>query len=150
MLGKMVTSVTEVISYPINKKIFYPLTSNLIYVNIKLSLYVLVGEVSEWFKELVLKTSDPERDQGFESLPLRHISKIMEKYPRGRRGSPAKGVGRVTGARVQIPPSPPIINSFCVYRSRSFLLCYFINNWLEEHIKYPHGLTIHTNIKRKV
>ena len=29
------------------------------------------GEVSEWFKELVLKTSDPERDRGFESHPLR-------------------------------------------------------------------------------
>ena len=31
----------------------------------------------------------------------------MEKYSRGRRGAPAKGVGRETGARVQIPPSPP-------------------------------------------
>ena len=31
----------------------------------------------------------------------------MEKYSRGRRGAPAKGVGRVTGARVQIPPFPP-------------------------------------------
>ena len=31
------------------------------------------GEVSEWFKELVLKTSDLVRDQEFESLPLRHI-----------------------------------------------------------------------------
>ena len=31
------------------------------------------GEVSEWFKELVLKTSDPERDRGFESHPLRHF-----------------------------------------------------------------------------
>ena len=30
----------------------------------------------------------------------------MEKYSRGRRGAPAKGVGRVTGARVQIPLSP--------------------------------------------
>ena len=30
----------------------------------------------------------------------------MEKYSRGRRGAPAKGIGRVTGARVQIPPSP--------------------------------------------
>ena len=30
----------------------------------------------------------------------------MEKYSRGRRGAPAKGVGRETGARVQIPPSP--------------------------------------------
>ena len=31
------------------------------------------GEVSEWFKELVLKTSDPARDRGFESHPLRQI-----------------------------------------------------------------------------
>ena len=30
----------------------------------------------------------------------------LEKYSRGRRGAPAKGVGRVTGARVQIPLSP--------------------------------------------
>ena len=30
----------------------------------------------------------------------------MEKYSSGRRGAPAKGIGRVTGARVQIPPSP--------------------------------------------
>ena len=32
---------------------------------------IKAGEVSEWFKELVLKTSDPERDRGFESHPLR-------------------------------------------------------------------------------
>ena len=30
-----------------------------------------------------------------------------EKYSRGRRGAPAKGVGWETAARVQIPPSPP-------------------------------------------
>ena len=30
------------------------------------------GEVSEWFKELVLKTSDSERGRGFEYHPLRH------------------------------------------------------------------------------
>ena len=35
----------------------------------------------------------------------------LEKYSRGRRGAPAKGVGRATGARVQIPPSPPKIKS---------------------------------------
>jgi hypothetical protein len=29
----------------------------------------------------------------------------------GRRGAPAKGVGRETGARVRIPPSPPLKNS---------------------------------------
>ena len=33
-------------------------------------------------------------------------SKLLEKYSRGRRGAPAKGIGRETGARVQIPPSP--------------------------------------------
>ena len=32
--------------------------------------------------------------------------KYLEKYSSGRRGAPAKGIGRVTGARVQIPPSP--------------------------------------------
>ena len=29
------------------------------------------GEMAEWFKALVLKTSDPARDRGFESLSLR-------------------------------------------------------------------------------
>ena len=42
------------------------------------------GEVSERFKELVLKTSDSERGRGFESHPLRHIRyrnrPTMEKY----------------------------------------------------------------------
>ena len=32
--------------------------------------------------------------------------KSLEKYSRGRRGAPAKGIGRVTGARVRIPLSP--------------------------------------------
>ena len=35
----------------------------------------------------------------------------MEKYSRGWRGAPAKGVGRVTGARVQIPLSPLFKNT---------------------------------------
>ena len=34
---------------------------------------IYFGEVSEWFKELVLKTSDSERDRGFESHLLRFI-----------------------------------------------------------------------------
>ena len=46
------------------------------------------GEMSEWFKELVLKTSDSERGRGFESHFLRSnfIKKLyisLEKYPRG-------------------------------------------------------------------
>ncbi len=83
------------------------------------------GEVSEWFKELVLKTSDAKapRVRISASPPLLFkdslifylrliahsagINLYMEKYSRGRRGAPAKGVGRATGARVQISPSPP-------------------------------------------
>ena len=32
-----------------------------------------------------------------------------EKYPRGRRGGFAKALGWATGARVRIPPSPPLL-----------------------------------------
>ena len=32
------------------------------------------GEMSEWFKELVLKTSDSERNRGFESHSLRQLN----------------------------------------------------------------------------
>ena len=42
---------------------------NKIWYNVK----VRYGEVSEWFKELVLKTSDSARNRGFESHPLRHF-----------------------------------------------------------------------------
>ena len=40
------------------------------------------GGVSERFKELVLKTSDPARDRGFESHPLRHLF-LLEWYSSG-------------------------------------------------------------------
>ena len=42
----------------------------------RLAIY---GEVSEWFKEPVLKTGDAAMHRGFESHPLRH----MEWYSRG-------------------------------------------------------------------
>ena len=57
-----------------------------------------------------MKTSDSERGRGFESHPLRQQFPprcIRRSTQVGRRGSPAKGVGCVSGARVQIPPSPP-------------------------------------------
>ena len=54
---------------------------------------LIQGEMAEWLKALVLKTSDVERHRGFESLSLRQNRIDVEKYPRGRRGSPAKGVG---------------------------------------------------------
>ena len=34
----------------------------------------------------------------------------MERYSRGRRGGPAKALVRATGARVQIPLSPPLVS----------------------------------------
>ena len=52
-----------------------------------------------------------ESIRGFESHSLRQTfisHSTMQKYPSGRRGSPAKGVGGLkTRARVQIPPSAP-------------------------------------------
>ena len=67
---------------------------------------------------LVLKTSDAERHRGFESLSLRQLFSVepqiafgsMEKYPRGRRGSPAKGVGcdkRRPGSNPGFSAKPP-------------------------------------------
>ena len=48
------------------------------------------------------------------------INSEEEKYSRGRRGAPAKGVGRVTGARVQIPLSPSKKDSILNKRVESF------------------------------
>ena len=69
------------------------------------------GEMSERFKEPVLKTGDPATGRGFESHSLRHFISFRtilffdsEWYPRGRRGSPAKGVG-VQKAREGSNPS---------------------------------------------
>ena len=59
---------------------------------------------------------------------------ILEKYSRGRRGAPAKGVGRETGARVQIPPSPPTIPTTLGHGNTinhevcSVFLYYFLRN----------------------
>lgn len=44
------------------------------------------------------------KSREFESHPLRHIWRSTQV---GRRGAPAKGIGRESGARVRIPPSPP-------------------------------------------
>ena len=55
-----------------------------------------LGEMSEWFKEPVLKTGDSK--EPWVRIPLSppalYLS-VLEKYPSGRRGSPAKGVVRV-------------------------------------------------------
>ena len=54
-----------------------------------------LGELAEWFKALVLKTSDPVRDRGFESLILRiefftqddHLFKVVILCQSGRDSS---------------------------------------------------------------
>ena len=77
--------------------------------------------MAEWLKALVLKTSDVERHRGFESLSLRQNSislQAVEKYPRGRRGSPAKGVGW-DNCREGSNPS----FSATIPRSRGIFLC---------------------------
>ena len=71
--------------------------------------------MSEWFKELVLKTSDSERDRGFESHLLRLFLTLiiannillLGEVPKLAEGTPLERVQVVnSGARVQIPPSP--------------------------------------------
>ena len=74
-----------------------------------------------------------ESIRGFESHSLRQLNFSidhflnccefdLEKYPRGRRGSPAKGVGRVkSAAEVQILSSAPSKNLEAITVSRFFL-----------------------------
>ena len=67
--------------------------------------------MSERLKEPVLKTGEAQASVGSNpTLSATLLSGIsyLQKYPRGRRGSPAKGVGCLkNAARVQIPPSAP-------------------------------------------
>ena len=61
----------------LSKKLKKVLTKQQCYAIIYLALLRnysgIYGEVSEWFMELVLKTSDLARDRGFESLLLRQF-----------------------------------------------------------------------------
>ncbi len=46
----------------------------------------------------------------------------MEQYSSGRRGAPAKGIGRETGARVQISPAPPLLSILTISLTNSFFI----------------------------
>ena len=81
--------------------------------------------MSERFKELVLKTSDSK--EPWVRIPLSPPIALsnnfiyMEKYPRGRRGSPAKGVG----CDKRRPGSNPGFSAQSVFREESgFLVVY--------------------------
>ena len=69
-----------------------------------------LGGVSERFKELVLKTSDPERDPWVQ-IPPPPPSTSTEQYSSGSRGRFAKSLEVVRPARVRIPAAPPLIQS---------------------------------------
>ena len=67
----------------------------------------------------------------------------MEKYSRGWRGAPAKGVGRSRGARVQIPLSPFIPSKWFWMTKSNYVLCFYIkgkgltNNDIKWYNKNP-------------
>ena len=52
--------------------------------------WLIQGERAEWFKALVLKTSDVERHRGFESLSLRQINSFVGRgeVPKRPKGLP--------------------------------------------------------------
>ena len=86
------------------------------------------GEMSERFKELVLKTSDPKGP--WVRIPLSPpfsydgpINSDLEKYPSGRRGSPAKGVGRVERREGSNPSFSAKRKALIFNGSRLFPLC---------------------------
>ena len=70
-----------------------------------------------------------ESIRGFESHSLRQLnfSIDLRKYPRGRRGSPAKGVGRVkSAAEVQILSSAPIERECLISQAFSLFFCFLL------------------------
>ena len=81
----------------------------------------LSGEMAERLKAPVLKTGDVKASVGSNpTLSARYP--YLRKYPSGRRGSPAKGVGRVkSAAEVQILSSAPSKNLEAIAVSRFFL-----------------------------
>ena len=72
------------------------------------------GEMAEWSKAPVLKTGDVKASVGSNpTLSAKPHYMVLQKYPSGRRGSPAKGVGGLkTRARVRLPPSAPKSGKF--------------------------------------
>ena len=83
----------------------------------------LSGEMAERLKAPVLKTGDVKASVGSNpTLSANSFTIDLRKYPRGRRGSPAKGVGRVkSAAEVQILSSAPSKNLEAITVSRFFL-----------------------------
>ena len=67
---------------------------------------VYSGEVSEWFKEAVLKTVEPRGSVGSNPTFSAIKQQKMERCESGRIGLPAKELYLLLVPRVRIPPSP--------------------------------------------
>ena len=77
------------------------------------------GEMAEWSKAPVLKTGDVKASVG--SNPTLSARKsYMRKYPSGRRGSPAKGVGRQKRREGSNPSFRAKKDTMCIV---SFFFC---------------------------
>ena len=83
------------------------------------------GEMAEWSKAPVLKTGDVKASVGSNpTLSAKALYMVLQKYPSGRRGSPAKGVGGLeTRARVRLPPSAPNPENPCKSRVSGVFSC---------------------------
>ena len=106
------------------------------------------GEMSERFKELVLKTSDPKGP--WVRIPLSPpfsydgpINSDLEKYPSGRRGSPAKGVGRVERREGSNPSFSAKRKALIFNRSRLF---FFLWTQKSHRCSFPENFSLFQNI----
>ena len=106
------------------------------------------GEMSERFKELVLKTSDPKGP--WVRIPLSPpfsydgpINSDLEKYPSGRRGSPAKGVGRVERREGSNPSFSAKRKALIFNGSRLF---FFLWTQKSHRCSFPENFSLFQNI----
>ena len=66
----------------------------------------LVGAVSEWSKEAVLKTAVPQGTEGSNPSCSARAKLLLERCESGRIGLPAKELYAKSVPGVRIPPSP--------------------------------------------
>ena len=111
-------------------------------------LHPINGEMSERFKELVLKTSDPKGP--WVRIPLSPpfsydgpINSDLEKYPSGRRGSPAKGVGRVERREGSNPSFSAKRKALIFNGSRLF---FFLWTQKSHRCSFPENFSLFQNI----
>ena len=96
-------------------------------------LVALHGKVSEWFKELVLKTSDAATHRGFESHPFRHRfwgkRRSVCKCPEAFRYAVSKGFQAQGGIR-----------RFCLFQGvsalflRTFYMCAIRDSAMDSYV----------------